>query len=322
MEETPASRPWVTLRPAAATTRSSCCVGLGSASTRTISASRSVSGSTWPSPPSVAASSSSAKKALPAERANSASAISGSGWDPRMPVSCATSSSRENGLQLDALDALEPIQLRQERTQRVLAVQLVRAVGADDGEPLAAGRSQQEGEEVARRAIGPVQVLDDEHQRRLLAEPPEQGQQRLEQPRLGELVVGAAGAAGLGQQPAELRAARPGQLDELLGAELALEVAQRSDDRRVGQLALAQLHAVAGEHARPGGAARSAHSAISRALADTGLAGHQEGRRLALGRAREGLRRSWPAARRGPRRSGSIRAAPRHYPWRGWPAQA
>jgi hypothetical protein len=68
-----------------------------------------------------------------------------------------------------------------------------------------------------------VQVLDDEHQRRLLRERCEQPQQRLEQARLRELLVGGSTGrvAGLGQQPAQLGLASPGQLAERLGAELA-----------------------------------------------------------------------------------------------------
>ena len=252
-------------------------------------ASRRVSGSALPFPSPVAASSSSAKNGLPPERSNRASATAGSGWEPRMPGQLRDELEPGEGAQLDPLDALQPLRLGEEGPQRVAPVELVGPVGRDQDEPLAARGAQQEGEEVARRAVGPVQVLDDQHERRLLREPGEQGQQRLEQASLGELLVGgrAGGVAGLGQQPAQLGAPRPGQLGDGLGAELAPQLAQHGDDRRVGQLALAQLDAVAAQHARagsPGALGTLVHQA---ALADARVPGHQQRARLALLGARE-----------------------------------
>jgi hypothetical protein len=54
------------------------------------------------------------------------------------------------------------------------AMELVDAEGRDDQQPLAADVARQEGEEVARGAVGPVEVLDDQQHRRLLGEPLEE----------------------------------------------------------------------------------------------------------------------------------------------------
>ncbi len=193
-------------------------------------------------------------------------------------------------LDLEAPDPLEALHVGEERPQRVAAVQLVRAVGRDQHEPLAPRGAQQEREEVAGRAVGPVEVLDDEHERRLVGHAPEQRQQHLEQARLGELrVAGGGGHPGLGQQPGQLGATLAGQLDHRLRAQLALQLPQRADDRGVGQLALAQLDAVAGQDARPGRASALRVLGRQAALADARLARHQQGARLFRGRARQGM---------------------------------
>ena len=70
--------------------------GSDSRSTRSISASRSVSGAA-PRPSSPAASSSSPNSGLPPERAHSRSSRSAAGGAPRMSVSCSASSSRVSG---------------------------------------------------------------------------------------------------------------------------------------------------------------------------------------------------------------------------------
>ena len=101
-----------------------------------------------------------------------------------------------------------------------------------------------------------MEVLDYEHERQLSAQPAEQGQQELEEPRLGELLVarGRLSLARLREQPAELAAGGAGELDEPLGTGFAAQLAKRADDRRVGQLTLSELEAFAGEDAGACGA--------------------------------------------------------------------
>jgi hypothetical protein len=85
----------------------------------------------------------------------------------------------------------------------VAPVQLVRAVGDDQAERLLARAAHEERDEVARRPVGPVQVLDREQHGAGAAEALEQREHRLERPALAgaRLVVGArAGRTELGQQ--------------------------------------------------------------------------------------------------------------------------
>jgi hypothetical protein len=66
--------------------------------------------------------------------------------------------------QVEPLGDRKPHELRQQRPQRVPAVQVVGAVTADEEKSLLTHPSEQEGDEVTRRLVGPMQVL--EHQQR------------------------------------------------------------------------------------------------------------------------------------------------------------
>ena len=117
-----------------------------------------------------------------------------------------------------------------------------------------------------------MQVLDRQQQPVLAREQLQQLQQPVEQPRLrGGLVVRAGlGAPEAGQDLRERRARGRRQRAERLMAG-AGQRAQRADDRRVRQLALAQLDAVAADHAhavRPGHALELGHQPR---LAEPGL---------------------------------------------------
>ena len=97
------------------------------------------------------------------------------------------------------------------------AVKLVGAVGGDKQQPLPPDVAHQESQKPARRRIGPVQVLDHQHDRRLEPGPRKQVQQRLKQPRLCQRIHRlAANAAGLqlGQQPPKLPTPRADQLPQ------------------------------------------------------------------------------------------------------------
>ncbi len=77
-------------------------------------------------------------------------------------------------LDRDPRGCLGALDLGQERAQRMAPVQFVDAEGRDDQQSLAADVARQEREEVARGAVGPVKILDDEQHRRLLGEPLEE----------------------------------------------------------------------------------------------------------------------------------------------------
>ena len=136
-----------------------------------------------------------------------------------------------------------------------------------------------------------MEVLDYEHERQVLAQPAEQGQQELEEPRLGELLVtrGRLSVASLREQPAELAAGGAGELDEPLGTGFAAQLAKRADDRRVGQLTLSELEAFAGEDTGARGAGARGELGHQTALAHPGFAGNEQQRRLAAGRASKRL---------------------------------
>ncbi|GAA1217655.1 hypothetical protein GCM10009646_01010 [Streptomyces aureus] len=77
-------------------------------------------------------------------------------------------------VQFQPVDGGQPDQLGEQRPQRVTAVQIVRAVRGEDREPVArAARrgplqdtpAEQKAEQVARRLVRPVEVLDDQEKR-------------------------------------------------------------------------------------------------------------------------------------------------------------
>ncbi len=125
--------------------------------------------------------------------------------------------------QVDPLDDGSAIELRHERPQGVATMKLVAAVGADEQQPRVVRVANQEGEEVPGRSIGPVQVLDREHDRSGLAEAGEQREQDLEQARLCERLVegrvaadpALAGVAELGSSRAS--SSRPGRASSSAG---------------------------------------------------------------------------------------------------------
>ena len=103
-----------------------------------------------------------------------------------MPVDLLGELGLREGADLEALDDRAALLLGQERAQRVLAVQLVAAVGADQEQALVAQAAHQGGEELERRAIGPVEVLDGEAGRALRGQPVEQRAQQPEEAGLGD----------------------------------------------------------------------------------------------------------------------------------------
>ena len=129
-------------------------------------------------------------------------------------------------------------------------------VRGDDEQRLVAERGGEEAQEGARGGVGPVQVLDHEQHQRLLArEPVEHREQRLEDARLlaraaRPLARAAASPGSSVASSASMSARQRGR-----ARDRASRTSGRSarDERRVGQLALAELDAVAAQHARPVG---------------------------------------------------------------------
>ena len=212
--------------------------------------------------------------------------------------------------QLDPSDPRQAVHLGQPRAERMAAMELVRPVGADDDEALGPDVARQEGHEIASRAIGPVEVLEDAHDRRPLAEVAKEGEQALEDPGLDPLRSREASwsSAGrgpeLGHQSTELGRRRGAQVVEVEIAEPAAredrgQAPQRLDEWRERQAAaVAQADASALEDER---------AALARPLADLRRSAGSCRCRPRRRRGRRRHRRRRPARRppSGPRSSAS-----------------
>ena len=144
-----------------------------------------------------------------------------------------------------------------------------------------------------------MDVLEDEHERLRLGQAPQEGEQELEHAPLRERALGAGlGRVELGQQRREAR----GAAAELVGA----QAAQRADDRRVGQLAVAEVDAVAGEHARALRAGAGGELGDQARLADARLAGDQRDRRARRSAARSSAAERPASSRSRPTNSGLV----------------
>jgi hypothetical protein len=179
-----------------------------------------------------------------------------------------------------ALDDRRALGLGQQRAQRVAAVELVGAVRRDEQHALAAGVAHEEGQEVARRAIGPVDVLEHEHERRVVGQAAQEREQQLDHAALRQGAVAVAlRALELGQQRRQPR----GRAAEGIGKRVGVDAAQGSDDRRVGHLAVAEGDALAGQHARPSLARAARELGDEAGLADARLARDERDGRAPVG---------------------------------------
>ena len=150
--------------------------------------------------------------------------------------------------------------------------------------PLAAQVADQEGQQVAGGLVGPVQVLDHQHQRGLLAQAAEQAEQQLEQPGLGGLAGRAAGLARPGRAAGGPAPRQDGPTSSRTASTptSAGKGPQRLHDRGIGQGALADRHTAAGQHPRPVGGAAGGQFGDQAGLADAGLAPHQDDGRVPI----------------------------------------
>ncbi len=293
-------RPVARRRPSAAAR----CAASESSSTRSMSASRSEMGrSPRPSPP--AARSSSAKSGLPSLRCQRRSrSESVAGRARGSSASSAPSSPRVKRWSSTRRTRSSRSISARSGAQRVAAVQLVGAVGPEQQDALGAEVAGEEGDELAGRAVGPVEVVEDEDDGLVAAEALEQPEQQLEQPPCGRCRPAARSGgrrdAELGQQPRQLATAAAELVEHRVVR--ARQRAQRADDRGVRQLAVAELEAVAPEDAVAELARPPADGVGEAALADPRLAGDQRDARLPRAR-RRAVRARAPRARRSVRRT-------------------
>jgi hypothetical protein len=117
------------------------------------------------------------------------------------------------------LHARVTAQLDQIRPQRMLAIEVVRAIRDDQRKPLAEGGADEKTQQVPRRAVRPLQILDHQHHRPQAAEPPQRPQQQLEQPRLAKrrrfCDLHGVLAGQIRHQARQLRPTRPQRCIEL-----------------------------------------------------------------------------------------------------------
>ena len=132
-----------------------------------------------------------------------------------------------------------------------------------------------------------MQVLDDQHHDALGAQRVQQRQQRLEQAPLRDAhVLGAgarAGQAEAGKQAVQLGARGLGERVER-GVAVACQWPQCGDDRRVGQLALPELDAVAREEAAARRAGAAGGLVEDPGLPEPRLTRYEDERRAPRGR--------------------------------------
>ena len=131
------------------------------------------------------------------------------------------------------------------------AVQLVGAVGEHEQDLRVAQAADEQRDELERRAVGPVQVLEHDQQRPVAARAGDRAEHELEQLRgLGPLArERRAVGIELGDESRELRPRVAEQRVELRGRDLVGERAQRLGQRRERHRVAAELHAAADDHA-------------------------------------------------------------------------
>jgi hypothetical protein len=109
-------------------------------------------------------------------------------------------------LKLDAAHGTHSLPSGHERTQRVASVKLIAAKRDRQQHPGVAERANQQGDEVERRPIRPVQVLDHQHQRLVGGEPLDHAEHQLQYLALPSAPAGAGLTEPLGSSSGSSRA--------------------------------------------------------------------------------------------------------------------
>lgn len=173
--------------------------------------------------------------------------------------------------EVEAGEVREPGPHGERARERMPAVDVVTAPGHEQPEPLEPSAGEQDGEQLARGLVGPVDVLDDEQQRSPSSEIRQRCVDRLDEP--GPVGV----AAGAQAEPRDDRG-QPGVRRDELVHEVPLpgvEGGEHLDERQVGQARADLADAVADEHPAVGG--RVDEAPDQGRLADAGVAAEQHG---------------------------------------------
>ena len=186
--------------------------------------------------------------------------------------------------ELDDLDALQAQQLGEQRAERVTPMELIGPVGGQQQHRLATGVANEEPEEVACRRIGPMEVLQDEHQRPFLRQAMQDPEHDLEQAgagrrgaqrRIGWPLGASRRRTEVGQQVRQLGASRPDQAVEAVGVQRAHQRSEGRDERSVREAGLTDRQAVSFQDERPGRPGAFQELLHQPRLADPRLAGDE-----------------------------------------------
>ncbi len=202
-------------------------------------------------------------------------------------------------LELQPAHAARPVPAADQAAQRVRAVQLVGAVREHEQDLRVVQAAHEQRDQLERRAVGPVQVLEHDHERPVAPGARDGAEHELEQLRgLGPLarqrrVIGIE----LGHEPRQLRPRVAEQRVELRRRDLMRERPQRLGQRGQRHRVAAELDAAAGDHASARRHRRAGRLFDEPGLADARLAADDHDGRVAL----LGLRESRPPRPRDPR---------------------
>ena len=174
---------YATSRPAAAATRSRLCVGRSRPPTRSSSTSRRPRGSSLLSSPA-AARSSSAKKGLPSERLTIASVTDAGSGAPAWAASSAANSSSSSGPSWSSTPEPDRRTPSASRLHPLGRCELVCTVGREQQNRSVVEVVRKEDDQVERRRIGPVEILEHEQHGYSSCALGEQRQRVLEHPQL------------------------------------------------------------------------------------------------------------------------------------------
>ena len=165
-------------------------------------------------------------------------------------------------------------------------MELVGPVAEEQHHALLAQTPREEVDERPRRAIGPVQILEDQHHRVVLAEHVEQLEQPFEQTDLPGRVVDVRCHHVLVEPRQQRRQLRPAAAAERVERRMAgaNQWPQRADQRRVGKLTVGLLDGFAAEHERLILGAAALELPDQPGLADARLAAEQDHDRALPGR--------------------------------------
>jgi hypothetical protein len=206
------------------------------------------------------------------------------GWSAEDAAQQPTEVLTAEGCELDSFEVPGPVKLDQNVLQWVLRVEFVATVRRHDQETLMANHPDEEYQQIQCRAICPVEIFNDHHNRLSLRQPVKEAEEQLEQPRPRESTdrFTRARRRYARQQSCEVVGSRTEELVELCGVEVAGEATQRINDRAVRQAATTQLEAPT-KHDLGLIAHLSGELFHQPGLADTGLTNHEQRGWLACG---------------------------------------